>query len=77
MTPEQFYYKTRKKAWGPFKAQTWDLPDGVRASIRATLRSKFEFLFRQLRVEGGRAAVERFVKPAPVRTPPPLSLMAP
>jgi fructose/tagatose bisphosphate aldolase len=76
MTDEQFHYKTRKKAWGPFKQQTWGLPEGVRASLRDALQAKFDFLFRQLGVAGGRSNVERWVKPVEVRTPPPGPLIA-
>ena len=75
MSDEQFYYKTRKKCWGPFKAQTWGLPDRTRETIRASLQSKFEFLYSQLRVGGGRATVEKFVKPAEVRAAAPGSIL--
>ena len=75
MTDEQFYYKTRKKAWGPFKKETWDLPAAVRDELRATLQEKFDFLFRQLQVGGGAATVARHVSPVGVRrtAPPGLS----
>lgn len=42
---EQFFYKTRKKAIGPFKRQLWALPADVKASIAATYDQKFTFLF--------------------------------
>jgi fructose/tagatose bisphosphate aldolase len=48
-TDIQFFYKTRKKAWGPFKRQTWDLPAEIRAELGRTLQDKFEFLMRQLK----------------------------
>ena len=35
MTDEQFYYKTRKKAYGPFKQQLFDLPADARHALRA------------------------------------------
>jgi fructose/tagatose bisphosphate aldolase len=62
-TEEQFIYKSRKKAIGPFKRRFWDLPADVRAAIGADLEKTFSFLFEQLRVPGTRAAVDRFVKP--------------
>src|SRR3989441_869218 len=34
-TEEQFYYKSRKKAIGPFKRRMWDLPADVRGAIAA------------------------------------------
>src|SRR5262249_33274819 len=38
---EQFYYKTRKKALGPFKRQLWDLPEATQAAPDATYDQKF------------------------------------
>ncbi len=73
-TDEQFFYKTRKKAWGPFKAQAWDLPEATRAAIGRTLEEKFAFLFGQLKVTGHRKTVERFVRPVEVRLPAPPSV---
>jgi fructose/tagatose bisphosphate aldolase len=49
-TEEQFIYKTRKKGFGPFKAELWGLPEDVRAAIRKSLEEKFGFLFDQLNV---------------------------
>jgi fructose/tagatose bisphosphate aldolase len=62
-TEEQFIYKSRKKAIGPFKRRFWDLPEEIRAKIGADLEKTFMFLFEQLRVKGTRAATDRFVKP--------------
>jgi fructose/tagatose bisphosphate aldolase len=66
-TDEQFFYKTRKKALGPFKREFWGLPESTRAAIGATLEAKFAFLFEKLGINGSRAAVEKFVKPVDVR----------
>jgi len=60
---EQFYYKTRKKALGPFKEQLWNLPPGTREAIRGTLQKKFAFLFEMLRVTDTRDVVSRYVSP--------------
>jgi len=65
-TPEQFLYKARKKALGPFKEAIWNLPVGARASIAKDLEAKFEFLFRQLAAGGTREAVARHVRPVRV-----------
>ncbi|MDP3142859.1 MAG: class II fructose-bisphosphate aldolase, partial [Candidatus Omnitrophota bacterium] len=51
-TDEQFIYKTRKKALGPFKPQLMGLPEDIRESIGRELEAKFEFLFKQLKVFG-------------------------
>ena len=62
MTPEQFYYKTRKKAWGPFKQEAWDLPEAVRAELRAALETKFDLLFAKLGVVDTLGVVQKHVK---------------
>ncbi|HLZ44044.1 MAG TPA: class II fructose-bisphosphate aldolase [Gemmatimonadales bacterium] len=62
-TEEQFLYKSRKKAIGPFKQRFWDLPEDVRARIGGDLEKTFAFLFEQLRVKGTRAATDKYVKP--------------
>ncbi|HET9480447.1 MAG TPA: class II fructose-bisphosphate aldolase [Candidatus Polarisedimenticolia bacterium] len=67
MTPEQYYYKTRKKAWGPFKKEVWGLPEPTRAALREALRSKFEFLFGKLGAVDTVPAVRRHVQPQDVK----------
>lgn len=49
-TDEQFFYKTRKKALGPFKREIMGLADSLRDAITAEIEAKFEFLFKQLKV---------------------------
>ena len=61
-TDEQFFYKTRKKAIGPFKKQMWALPADVRKTLADAYDAKFTFLFTQLNVVGTKAAVKQFVK---------------
>ena len=78
-TEEQFIYKSRKKAIGPFKRRMWDLPAETRAAIAADLERTFAFLFEQLRVAGTRAVTDRFVKP-PLQShqaPRPVAVAAP
>ena len=62
-TDEQFIYKARKKAIGPFKAKMWTLPDAARAPIREAWEKQFGFLFDQLGVGGTADLVSTFVKP--------------
>ncbi|MBL0937950.1 MAG: class II fructose-bisphosphate aldolase [Gemmatimonadaceae bacterium] len=57
----QFYYKTRKKAIGPFKKKLWALPAELRAQLGAAYDTKFEFLFTQLAIGGTAKYVEQFV----------------
>ena len=65
-SPEQFLYKSRKKALGPFKAALWDLPVGTRDAIAGDLEEKFVFLFEQLKAGDTRAIVDRYVHPVAV-----------
>jgi fructose-bisphosphate aldolase, class II len=59
---EQFFYKTRKKALGPFKRQLWDLPEPSKATLAAKYDEKFEFLFTQLAIGKTASIVAKFVK---------------
>ena len=61
-TSEQFYYKARKKAIGPFKREFWSLPEEVRTAIAADLEKMFAFLFDQLNVNGTQEQVNRFIQ---------------
>ncbi len=61
-TEEQFLYKTRKKAIGPFKRQMWSLALQVREAIGASLQERFAFLFAKLNVGGTAAVVAKHVK---------------
>lgn len=63
---EQFYYKARKKAIGPFKRQLWSLPAEVRAAIAADLERTFRFLFAQLKIDGTADLVRHHIH-APVQ----------
>jgi tagatose 1,6-diphosphate aldolase GatY/KbaY len=62
-TEEQFLYKTRKKAIGPFKRRMWDLPAPVQQAIGRSLEDRFAFLMSQLKVQGTIDVVARHVKP--------------
>jgi fructose/tagatose bisphosphate aldolase len=78
-TEEQFIYKSRKKAIGPFKRRMWDLPADVRGVIGADLERTFGFLFEQLRVAETRAITDRYVRP-PLQShaqPRPVAVAAP
>ena len=68
---EQFIYKTRKKAIGPFKKRFWDLPADVKARLAKAYDEKFSFLFTQLAVVNTRETVDRFVKPLEHHKPQP------
>ncbi len=59
---EQFYYKSRKKAIGPFKRELWSLSEDIRAAMAADLERTFAFLFEQLNVNGTEKDINRFVE---------------
>jgi fructose/tagatose bisphosphate aldolase len=65
-TLEQFIYKTRKKALGPFKKELVDLPKKNRDGICQQLEEKFDFLFKKLNVVNTRDMVEEYVGTRPV-----------
>ena len=60
---EQFIYRTRKKAIGPFKRQLWEL--STKAEILETQQERFQSLFAQLGVAGTRDLVSRWVPELP------------
>ncbi|MDD5130308.1 MAG: class II fructose-bisphosphate aldolase [Candidatus Omnitrophica bacterium] len=60
-TQEQFFYKTRKKALGPFKKEIMSLPQSVRDAIAAEIENKFDFLFKQLNAVNNSALVDKYV----------------
>ncbi len=62
-TDEQFVYKTRKKALGPFKRRMWELPPENKQPIVDALEKKFEFLMEKLGAFNTRDVVEKYVKP--------------
>ena len=70
-TDEQFFYKTRKKALGPFKKRFWDLPADVKGRLAKAYEEKFSFLFTQLAVVNTREIVDRFVRPVEQHKPQP------
>ena len=70
-TDEQFLYKTRKKAIGPFKAATWSIGEEAEGVIGANLQARLEVLFERLGVPGTRGLVDRYVTPPALPRPVP------
>jgi len=73
-TEEQFIYKTRKKCFGPYKQQMWDLPAPVLDAIGAELQHQFAFLFDQLKVVDTAELVAECVTPVDVPQETPAAL---
>lgn len=60
-TEEQFFYKTRKKALGPFKKEIMGLPQEVRGAIAAEIEVKFDFLFKQLNSVNNKELIDKYI----------------
>jgi len=50
-TEEQFFYKARKKALGPFKKDILNLPAKTKDAITYNIEQKFAFLFSKLNIK--------------------------
>ncbi len=61
-TEEQFIYKARKKAIGPFKRRMWSISDEGRRAIGQSLEDRFTFLMQQLKIGDTAAVVSRFIR---------------
>ncbi|HUP46215.1 MAG TPA: class II fructose-bisphosphate aldolase [Thermoanaerobaculia bacterium] len=68
-TDEQFIYKTRKKALGPFKRRLWDMDEKAKQPIVDALERKFEFLMEKLGAFGSRDTINKYVKAEPIHLP--------
>ena len=66
-TEEQFIYKARKKAIGPFKKRMWSVSDAARQAIGQSLEERFTFLMKQLKINDTAAAVKKLVKVTEVK----------
>jgi fructose/tagatose bisphosphate aldolase len=65
-TEEQFIYKTRKKALGPFKKDIIGLSPGMKEKIVSGVEKEFEFLFGKLNVKDTKRLVSEHLKPKAV-----------
>ena len=66
-TDEQFIYKTRKKGFGEFKQEFWELSNEVREGIGEELESKMDYLFKKLAVQNTKDFVKENVEEVPIR----------
>ena len=60
-TEEQFIYKTRKKALGPFKKEIMGLSHQIREAIAKEIEEKFTFLFKQLNAINNKELVDKYI----------------
>jgi fructose/tagatose bisphosphate aldolase len=66
MTDEQFYYKTRKNAVGPFKAKSYALPEEAKAKLVAAWEAQFDKLFHLLGVKDTKQYTSKYITSAKV-----------
>jgi fructose/tagatose bisphosphate aldolase len=60
-TEEQFLYKTRKRAFGDFKREMWNLPQQNLTGLAKELENRFSLIFQKLNVVDTVDLVNRFV----------------
>jgi hypothetical protein len=59
---DQFIYKTRKKAFGPFKKNIYSLPFDQKDKISSALEEEFSFLFEKLNIKDTKILVDKHIK---------------
>jgi fructose/tagatose bisphosphate aldolase len=59
---DQFIYKTRKKAFGPFKKLIYSLPLDLKDEISLALEEEFSFLFEKLNIKDTKILVDKHIK---------------
>jgi len=60
-TEDQFIYKTRKKALGPYKLEIMGLPQETRDAIAKEIEEKFDFLFKQLNSVNNKELADKYI----------------
>lgn len=66
MTDEQFYYKVRKNAIGPFKAKSYALPAESLNKLGAAWEAQFDKLFNLLGMKDTKQFTNKYIKPVKV-----------
>lgn len=62
MTDEQFYYKTRKNAIGPFKANAYALPESDKEKLEKAWEAQFDKLFNLLGMKDTKQYTEKYIR---------------
>jgi fructose/tagatose bisphosphate aldolase len=65
-TDDQFIYKLRKQALGPFKKEIHSLSFDTRNKISQVLEEEFSFLFEQLNIKNSKEYVDKYITKVPV-----------
>jgi fructose/tagatose bisphosphate aldolase len=61
-TDTQFYYSTRKRAFGDFKKELWNMPKDTLQKIGLELEDRFALLYRKLNMANTRTVLEKVYK---------------
>lgn len=59
-TDAQFHYKLRKKTWGKFKKECWEIPEEIKKPIRQDLKKRFDFMFKELNVVNSKKIIKKY-----------------
>jgi len=66
-TEEQFIYRARKKALGPFKKEILSLEPGVKKAIVEEVEKEFRFLFGKLNIKDTKDLISKYISPSPAK----------
>jgi fructose/tagatose bisphosphate aldolase len=58
----QFYYRNRKRAFGDFKKEIWDMPQSNRNKILRELEGRFSIIYQRLNVLGTGTYIKKLIK---------------
>jgi len=65
-TDDQFIYKNRKRALGPFKKEIYSLGRDLKNKISSCLEEEFSFLFEKLNIRDTKELVDKYIKPVKI-----------
>lgn len=74
MTDEQFYYRARKKGFGPFKEDFWEIEWRSRKSLSDELEDRIDFYLQYLGVDGTQEMIKERTTIVDVHPPIPDAL---
>ena len=57
----QFYYRNRKRSFGDFKQEIWDIPQPIMDKICGEIEDRFSFFFKKLNVVGTYKLVAKLI----------------
>jgi len=70
-TDEQFIYKLRKKVWGAFKKEFFELPPSIKMEFSEALQDKFGFFMDKVNVGNTQELLTKFVNVQKINQPMP------